>query len=131
MAPRHGFKGMQITMSALTAEALQASMPAASFSRSTESHNQDKVSMGTIAARDALRVCDLVARAVSVHLLAVAQACELRGGVAGRPKVAAAVAAVRALSPAVEEDRCLDVDIEAVARAVAEGDLGSGVLGEV
>jgi histidine ammonia-lyase len=130
MAPRHGFKGMQITMSALTAEALQASMPAASFSRSTESHNQDKVSMGTIAAREALRVCDLVGRAVSVHLLAAAQACELRGGVAARPKVAAAVAAVRALSAAVEEDRCLDVDIEAVARAVAEGDLGSGVVGE-
>jgi histidine ammonia-lyase len=123
-APGHGFKGMQITLSALTAEALQASMPAASFSRSTESHNQDKVSMGTIAAREALRVCDLVGRAVSVHLLAVAQACELRGGLAARSKVAAAVQAVRALSPAVVEDRCLDGDIEAVARAVTEGSLG-------
>jgi histidine ammonia-lyase len=130
MAPRHGFKGMQITLSALTAEALQASMPAASFSRSTESHNQDKVSMGTIAARDALRVCDLVARAVSVHLLAVAQACELRGGTAARPMVAAAVQAVRDFSPALTEDRCLDGDIEAVAHAVAEGALGQGLGGE-
>lgn len=128
--PRHGFKGMQITLSALTAEALQASMPAASFSRSTESHNQDKVSMGTIAAREALRVCDLTVHAVSVHLLAVAQACELRGGIAARPKVAAAVADVRGLSAPVEEDRCLDGDIEAVARAVAAGDLGSCLDGE-
>jgi histidine ammonia-lyase len=123
-APRHGFKGMQITLSALTAEALQASMPAAAFSRSTESHNQDKVSMGTIAARDALRVCDLVARAVAVHLLAVAQACELRGGVSSRPKVAAMVEAVRSISPALVEDRCLDGDIEAVAQAVSAGTLG-------
>ena len=50
----HGFKAMQISASALTAEALRNTMPATSFSRSTESHNQDKVSMGTIAARDAI-----------------------------------------------------------------------------
>ena len=48
----HGFKGMQVTASALSAEALKLTMPAAAFSRSTESHNQDKVSMGSIAARD-------------------------------------------------------------------------------
>ena len=48
----HGFKAMQITASALTAEALKLTMPASAFSRSTESHNQDKVSMGTIAARE-------------------------------------------------------------------------------
>jgi histidine ammonia-lyase len=127
LAPRHGFKGMQITMSALTAEALQASMPAASFSRSTESHNQDKVSMGTIAAREALRVCDLVARAIAVHTLAAAQACDLRGGIAARPKIAAVVQAVRDLSPALEEDRCLDGDIETVAHAVTEGGLGQSL----
>ncbi|HKB52781.1 MAG TPA: aromatic amino acid ammonia-lyase, partial [Ramlibacter sp.] len=73
LVPRHGFKAMQITLSALTAEALQASMPAASFSRSTESHNQDKVSMGSIAAREALRVCELVSHAVAVHVLVAAQ----------------------------------------------------------
>lgn len=123
-APRHGFKGMQITLSALTAEALQATMPVASFSRSTESHNQDKVSMGTIAAREALRVCELAGRALAVHLLLAAQACELRGGVSGRPEVAAQVAAIRHFSPAVVDDRPLDTDIEAVYQAIAAGPLG-------
>jgi len=52
----HGFKAMQISASALTAEALKLTMPASVFSRSTESHNQDKVSMGSIAARDCQRV---------------------------------------------------------------------------
>src|SRR4029077_2892871 len=55
----HGFKAMQITASALTAEALKLTMPASVFSRSTESHNQDKVSMGSIAARDCHRVLEL------------------------------------------------------------------------
>jgi histidine ammonia-lyase len=130
MAPGHGFKGMQITLSALTAEALQASMPAASFSRSTESHNQDKVSMGTIAAREALRVGDLVAHALAVHLLIAAQACELRGGVPGRPGVAAAVRAVRETSPALVDDRPLDGDIEAVYRSVMAGTLGQPLAAE-
>jgi histidine ammonia-lyase len=122
-APRHGFKGMQITLSALTAEALQGTMPAASFSRSTESHNQDKVSMGTIASREALRVCELTGRALAVHLLAAAQACELRGGVPGRPGIDAGVRAIRALSPSVVDDRPLDQDIEAVYQALASGAL--------
>jgi histidine ammonia-lyase len=127
IAPRHGFKGMQITLSALTAEALQATMPVASFSRSTESHNQDKVSMGTIAAREALRVCDLVGHALAVHLLCAAQACELRGGLAVRPAVSQVVSAVRALSPALEDDRCLDQDIAATFHSVVAGTLGEKI----
>jgi histidine ammonia-lyase len=118
---------MQITLSALTAEALQASMPVASFSRSTESHNQDKVSMGTIAAREALRVCDLTGHAAAVHLLVAAQACELRGGLSGRPAIESTVGFIRRLSPGLEDDRPLDGDIEAVYQAVARGPLGQRV----
>jgi histidine ammonia-lyase len=103
-------------------------MPVASFSRSTESHNQDKVSMGTIASREALRVCDLVGHALAVHLLIAAQACELRGGVPGRPAIAAAVRAIRDLSPALADDRPLDRDIEAVFESVASGALGQPLL---
>ncbi len=42
----HGFKGMQIAASAITAEALKQTMPSSVFSRSTEAHNQDKVQHG-------------------------------------------------------------------------------------
>ena len=58
-AINHGLKALQISVSAWTAEALKLTMPASVFSRSTECHNQDKVSMGTIAARDCLRVIEL------------------------------------------------------------------------
>jgi histidine ammonia-lyase len=117
----HGFKGAQITASALTAEALKGTMPAASFSRSTESHNQDKVSMGTIAARDALAICDLAANVGAIHLLAAAQACELRGGLETRPALAAWVQTIRTLAGPVKEDRPLDADIAATAAAILEG----------
>ena len=115
----HGFKAMSITASALTAEALKATMPAASFSRSSESHNQDKVSMGTIAARDAARVCTLTERVVAVHLLAAAQACEIRGRIKSRPRLAARLQDLRLIAAPTYEDRPMDADIEAVARQIS------------
>ena len=91
----HGFKAVQIGVSAWTAEALKLTMPASVFSRSTECHNQDKVSMGTIAARDCLRVLELTEQVAAALLLACVQGVELRGG-------------REALSPALQ-DTCAQV----------------------
>jgi len=81
-APRnainHGLKAVQIAASAWTAEALKLTMPASVFSRSTECHNQDKVSMGTIAARDAVRVLELSEQVAAAGLIATRQALHLR-----------------------------------------------------
>lgn len=77
-AINHGLKAVQIAVSAWTAEALKQTMPASVFSRSTECHNQDKVSMGTIAARDALRVLDLTEQVTAAHIIACGQALRLR-----------------------------------------------------
>ncbi|WP_420547181.1 HAL/PAL/TAL family ammonia-lyase [Curvivirga sp.] len=74
----HGLKAVQIGVSAWAAEALKNTMPASVFSRSTECHNQDKVSMGTIAARDCLRVLDLTDQVIAGHLIATCQALRLR-----------------------------------------------------
>lgn len=77
-AINHGFKAVQIGASAWTAEALKQTMPASVFSRSTECHNQDKVSMGTIAARDCMRVLVLTEQVTAASLLAATQALVLR-----------------------------------------------------
>lgn len=74
----HGLKALQISASAWTAEALKLTMPASVFSRSTECHNQDKVSMGTIAARDCLRVLELTEQVVAALLITVRQGVWLR-----------------------------------------------------
>jgi histidine ammonia-lyase len=75
----HGLKALQIGASAWAAEALKHTMPASVFSRSTECHNQDKVSMGTIAARDCLRVLELSEQVVAALLVAARQGVWLRG----------------------------------------------------
>jgi len=101
-------------------------MPASVFSRSTESHNQDKVSMGTIAARDCLRVLTLTEQVGAAHTLAVAQAVKLR--LRHSPDAAPLPAALRAWletvtaqSPFVDEDRALEHELRAVRAWLADG----------
>ncbi|WP_405628639.1 histidine ammonia-lyase [Streptomyces sp. NBC_01174] len=119
----HGFKGMQITASALVAEALKNTMSATSFSRSTEAHNQDKVSMGTIAARDAHTVTHLVLHVTAIHLLALCQAADLRGPHLLSPATRTAYDLIRTHSPYLDTDRPLDQDIETITRLIADGTL--------
>jgi histidine ammonia-lyase len=114
-AVNHGLKALQISVSAWTAEALKLTMPASVFSRSTECHNQDKVSMGTIAARDCLRVAELTEQVVAALLITVRQACCLRHR-DGLPRrlgagLRFAYERIAELVPFVIEDRRLDHDL--------------------
>ncbi|MBJ3810648.1 aromatic amino acid lyase [Streptomyces flavofungini] len=129
MGLHHGFKGMQLVASSLTAEALKSTMPATVFSRSTECHNQDKVSMANIAARDARTVVELVQQVCAIHLLGLAQAADLRcpgGGTLSRP-LKSCYDLIRSVSPMLEYDRPLDEDIQLVAELVASGDIRRAV----
>lgn len=110
----HGFKGMQIACSSIAAEALKGTMPASVFSRSTEAHNQDKVSMAPIAGRDARHAAALVDEVVAIHLIALCQALDLRGADAAAPLTRAARDRVREQVPVLVDDRAMDGDIDAV-----------------
>lgn len=116
-AINHGFKAVQIGASAWTAEALKLTMPASSFSRSTECHNQDKVSMGTIAARDCLRVIELAEQVAAALVLAVNQGIVLRARQGDLPEERL-TETLRTFRDAVdfpflEEDRPLEADLRA------------------
>jgi len=115
-AAHHGFKAMEITASSLTAEALKLTMPASVFSRSTESHNQDKVSMGTLAMYDLERVLELVETVQAIQLIACCQALDCRARLAGfpplPPRVASVLSLVRRHVAPTLEDRPMDADIE-------------------
>lgn len=125
-AINHGFKAVQIGMSAWTAEALKLTMPASVFSRSTECHNQDKVSMGTIAARDCLRVLQLTEQVASAALLASCQAVELRmrqGELAAEQlstEIAEMMTSVRETSAFLEEDRAFDHELHEVMASIEQ-----------
>lgn len=117
----HGLKALQISLSAWTAEALKLTMPASVFSRSTECHNQDKVSMGTIAARDALRVLELVEQVAAGHLIAVRQGVALRRALQAvelTEELGEFIADLDQLIPFVAEDRALDADLHRVLAAL-------------
>ncbi|WP_300321052.1 aromatic amino acid ammonia-lyase [Idiomarina sp.] len=115
-AINHGFKAVQIGCSAWTAEALKLTMPASVFSRSTECHNQDKVSMGTIAARDCMRVLELTEQVTVATLLASYQGSVLRERMAGKlretgPELAAMRASLAAEFELLVEDRPLEHEL--------------------
>lgn len=122
----HGFKAMQITASALAAEALKNTMPASSFSRSTESHNQDKVSMGTIAARDCLRIVELTETVLVIALLTACQARDLRRGPQSSGSMEALYAAVRDQVSKNVGDRRQDLDILRLLGLLRAGELPVG-----
>lgn len=115
----HGFKAMSISASALTAEALKQSLPMSVFSRSTESHNQDKVPMATIAARDALRVVELTEKVLAITILGACQAAELRLGREAGPLHGL----VRKHVGVLIEDRRMDVDIQKILDLLESGEL--------
>lgn len=108
----HGFKAVQIAVSAWTAEALKLTMPASVFSRSTECHNQDKVSMGTIAARDCVRIIELTEQVAAAVLIASVQGVELRGRRAGLSAgIQRTMDQVRAFIPFLDTDRPLEEEL--------------------
>ena len=114
-AINHGLKALQISASAWTAEALKLTMPASVFSRSTECHNQDKVSMGTIAARDCLRVLELCEQVAAALLITVRQGvwlrCQLAPDAPPQAQITAMLAALADDIAPVVEDRRLDPEL--------------------
>jgi histidine ammonia-lyase len=123
---QHGFKAVQIACSAWTAEALKLTMPASVFSRSTECHNQDKVSMGTIAARDGLRILELCEQVAAALLLAANQAISLRQQQGELNEcdlplhIRDFLTTIRELSPLLKEDRPLEGDLRCLVAAIQQ-----------
>jgi histidine ammonia-lyase len=125
-AINHGLKALQIGASAWTAEALKLTIPASVFSRSTECHNQDKVSMGTIAARDCLRIVTLTEQVAAAALLTMCQGLELRyaqaeiepAGVSAALR--GTLAQVRKISTYVDEDRALEGELRMLCQAIEQ-----------
>ena len=77
--------------------------------------------MGTIAARDCLRILELTESVAAIALLATAQAVDLRGAAECSQHSVAMRDVVRERVPALEEDRRQDLDIQQALRLHREG----------
>jgi histidine ammonia-lyase len=116
-----GFAGAQYPATALVAENRTIG-PASAQSVPSNGDNQDVVSMGLIAARNARRVLSNNNVVLAVEFLAAAQAVDVSGrydrlSPAGR----ATYDVVRSLVPALAEDRYMADDIELIAAELSGG----------
>jgi histidine ammonia-lyase len=116
-----GFMVPQVTAAALVAENRMLAHPASVDSLPTSANQEDHVSMATHGARRLLAMARNAAAILAVELLAAAQGVEFRRPLTTSPKLAAALAAIRARAAFLERDRSTAPDIEAVRGLVEAG----------
>ena len=117
----HAFKLIQVTLSSLSADILINTNAASLYSRPTESLNQDKVSMGTTSARNFAKQIPDLANMLSIAMIGIAQAVDIRGVDRCSLTLKKHYDEVRKVVTKLEEDRRLDLDIKAVRNLVEEG----------
>ena len=90
--------------------------------------------MGTIAARDCLRILELTEQVAAAHTLATVQAARLRLRINNTtpipPPLHDFMESVTAGSAFVDEDRALESDLRALTARIAACDLVEGFGGE-
>ena len=128
---RSGFMLAQYTAASLVAESRSLCMPASADSIPTSAGQEDHVSMGMTSARKAWSIAENTGRVLAIEALAAAQGLDLRAPLRPAEGTRAAHDRLRELSPKLEEDRSLAPDIEATARALAEGALDDAVAGHL
>ncbi|MBY0263157.1 MAG: aromatic amino acid ammonia-lyase [Phycisphaerales bacterium] len=112
-----GVAGAQITASALIAEMRHHGHPCSTSSVPTNGRNQDVVSMGTMAARQAFEQTDRLATVLSILCIAAQQLAFLRE----RGRVSGRITPLPDFVPPVDgivEDRPLHDDIEQLAASL-------------
>jgi histidine ammonia-lyase len=117
----HGFKAMQISLSSLSADVIKNTTAASIHSRPTESHNQDKVSMGTTAANDFAKMMPDLHNMLAIAFIGMAQAVEIRGEDKVSPHLKNIHDSIREIIKPLYEDRRMDIDIENIKPLIKDG----------
>lgn len=118
-----GFMIAEVTTAALMSENKHLANPCSTDSTPTSANQEDHVSMAAHGARRLLRMNANLSVILGVEVLCAAQGIGFRAPLETSPALQAAVAALRAMSPALKEDRYLAPDIEAAAALVRSGAL--------
>jgi histidine ammonia-lyase len=116
-----GFMILQVTAAALASELKPLAAPHSVDSIPTSANQEDYVSMGMSGARRLAPMLANLTNILAIELLAACQGIDLLAPLRTGPETRKAYDVVRRLSPAVDRDRSLAPDIEAVAREVAKG----------
>jgi phenylalanine ammonia-lyase len=110
----HGLKGLHQAVNAITSEIMARTTPNSIFSRSSESHNQDKVSLGMSAAVSCSEMIEPLYTTMTMHLICLAQALDLRGVKLQGDLSRKYYDAIRSTIPFVDHDQALGDGIQSV-----------------
>jgi histidine ammonia-lyase len=110
----HGLKGLHQAVNAITSEIMARATPNSIFSRSSESHNQDKVSLGMSAAVSCSEMIEPLYTTMTMHLICLAQALDLRGVHLKGETSRKYYDAIRSSVPFVDHDQSLGENIQVV-----------------
>lgn len=126
-----GFMLAQYTQASLVGECKRLAVPASVESIPTSGTTEDHVSMGWDAGLKARRAIRNATTVLAIEALCGAQALDLRAPLESSPAAAAVREAIRRRVVAMERDRPLAPDIEAVAELVGSGALGQAAASAV
>lgn len=126
----HGLKGLHQSVSAVTSEILARATPGGIFSRSSESHNQDKVSLGMSAAVQCSEMLEPLFTIATMQTIVLAQALDLRGVKLRGMHARRLYDTVRATVPFVQRDRALGDAVNVLRGQLKDWSAREGKLGE-
>ena len=122
-----GFMIAQVSAAALVSENKILAHPASVDSIPSSAGREDHVSMGAAAALKLVTIHDHVRTVLAIELLCAAQGLDLRRPLRSTPPIEALHAAIRAVVPAMMEDRPIYRDIAAVRALIDDGSLLTAV----
>jgi histidine ammonia-lyase len=117
----------QYTAASLVSENKVLAHPASVDSIPTSANQEDHVSMGATAARQARQILENARWVIAIELVNAAQALEFHKPLESGPGVKAAYEAIRAVVPPLDADRILTPDVEAVRALMLSGELRRAV----
>ncbi|MGA9209637.1 MAG: histidine ammonia-lyase [Terriglobales bacterium] len=118
-----GFMMAQVTAAALASENKVLAHPASVDSITTSGNKEDYVSMGMTGALKLKRILTNARYVLAIEAIAAAQALDFLAPLKTSTRGQKAVAAIRSVSPPVEQDRVLAPDFARVAELIAAGKL--------
>jgi len=117
----------QVAAASLASENKSLAHPASVDSIPTSANQEDHVSMGVTAARNARTICDNVENVLAIEYLCAAQAHEFHVDLRAGKGAQAAYELIRTRVAPLESDRVLRPDIEAARELIASGALVAAV----
>jgi len=118
-----GFMILQYTAASLVSENKVLAHPASVDSIPTSANQEDHVSMGTIAARQAREILENVRYVLAIEILAAAQGIDFLSKDAPGKGTGAVHTAIRSIVPHLDDDRVLSPDILAIRDAIIDESL--------